>query len=87
MGTNRDQHWRTGDLKCDGEGGGTPGCAEAATAPEFVRPNCCEGLVPLPSGAAVAELGAATAGLDCILQMKTGVQASYISVSWCCPQL
>ena len=42
-----------------------PGCdAAAAVVPDTVRPNCCEGLVPLPSGVADAALGAA-AGLDC----------------------
>lgn len=55
----------TGVLKCVGEAGGMPGCeAAAADVPDTVRPNCCEGLVPLPSGWADAALGAA-AGLDC----------------------
>lgn len=42
-----------------------PGCEEAAAeVPDTVRPNCWEGLVPLPSGVADAALGAA-AGLAC----------------------
>jgi hypothetical protein len=53
-----------------------PGCdAAAAEVPDTVRPNCCEGLVPLPSGVADAALGAA-AGLDC-----GGHEASCVSCS------
>ena len=63
--SHQEQGSLTGVLKCVGEAGGMPGCeAAAADVPDTVRPNCCEGLVPLPSGWADAVLGAA-AGLDC----------------------